>query len=117
MLDWYESEDDRVQAALSRYRAGIVTAAAWRLHALGWQTEQVRDWLHSHTLVGGEGWVANRMGFITKPSRSVLIWSYWWGEQVVAPAWERVPAQRRREFYEFMYRGLHSLKSIDMFQP
>jgi hypothetical protein len=116
MLDWYESDDDRVQAILSRYRAGIATAAAWRLHALSWQAEQVRDWLRSHTLVGGEGWVANRMAFISTPSRSVLIWSYWWGEQVVAPAWERVPQSRRREFYVFMYRGLHSVQSIAMFQ-
>jgi hypothetical protein len=86
------------------------------LHALSWQAEQVRDWLRSHTLIGGEGWVANRMAFISTSSRSVLIWSYWWGEQVVAPAWERVSLSHRRAFYAFMYRGLHSIQSIAMFQ-
>jgi len=115
MLDWYESDDDHIQALLNRYRAGVVTGAAWRMHALGWQTEPVRDWLRAQTLVGGEGWVANRMGFISTPSRSVLIWSYWWGEAAVAPAWERVPIAQRPAFYRFMYRGLHSLKSIGMF--
>ncbi len=94
---------------------GIGTVAAWRLHVDGWPADRVRDWLRANALIGGEGWVANRMGFISTPARSVLIWSYWWGEQVVAPAWERVPPERRDEFYRFMYRGLHSNDSLGMF--
>ena len=37
LLDWIESDDDRLQAWLGRYRSGIGTGAAWRLHALGWR--------------------------------------------------------------------------------
>jgi hypothetical protein len=115
MLGWIDSDDDRVLALLNRHRAGLGTQAAWRLHALEQPEEQVTDWLRAQSLVGGEGWVANRMGFITAPSRAVLIWSYWWGERVVAPAWERVAQARRPEFLHFLYGRMHSNRSVEMF--
>ena len=72
MLEWLETDDDQLQALMNRYRAGIGTGAAWRLHALGWPAERVADWLHSRSLAGGEGWVQNRMKFIAAPARAVL---------------------------------------------
>lgn len=115
MLDWLTDPDDRVQALLNRHRAGIGTEAAWRLHALEWPREQVTDWLRGHTLVGGDGWVENRMAFLAAPSRAVLIWSYWWGEPAVAPAWRRVPEARRPEFLRFLYGRMHSNQTVEMF--
>jgi hypothetical protein len=116
MLDWIESDDDRLQGLMNRYRAGIGTGAAWRLHALEWSEERVADWLRSVSLAGGEGWVANRIRFLSAPERAVLIWSYWWGERVVTPVWERVPAGRRPEFYRYLYGRMHSLQTVEMFQ-
>jgi hypothetical protein len=116
MLDWLDSDDDRVQGYMNRYRAGIGTGAAWRLHALGWTKEKVADWLRAQSLVGGEGWIANRMAFISSPSRAVLIWSYWWGEAVVAPVWEKAPLAYREEFLRYMYDRVHSNNSIAMFE-
>jgi hypothetical protein len=116
MLDWITSDDDRVLALLNRHRGGIGTGAAWRLHALGWPREKVADWLRAQSLVGGEGWVDNRMSFISAPSRAVLIWSYWWGERVVAPAWRRVPAPRRPEFLRYLYGRMHSNATVEMFK-
>lgn len=116
MLEWIESDDDRFSALMGRYRSGIGTGAAWRLNALGWTKEKVVDWLSSVSLVGGEGWVANRMGFIAAPSRAALISSYWWGEQVVAPEWERVPMGRRPEFLRFLYERMHSNRTVAMFK-
>ncbi len=115
MLDWIETDDDRLQALMNRYRAGIGTGAAWQMHALGWPKERVTQWLRRHNLMGGEGWVMNRMGFISSPSRAVLIWSYWWGEPVVAAAWERVPVERRPAFLRFLYGRMHSNASVAMF--
>jgi hypothetical protein len=86
------------------------------MHALGWPKDKVTDWLRSKTLVGGEGWIANRMGFISAPARAVLIWSYWWGEAVVAPVWEKTPMACRAEFLRFMYDRVHSNDSIVMFE-
>jgi hypothetical protein len=115
MLNWIESDDDRVQALMTRYRAGIGTGAAWRMHALGWSTEKVADWLRAQSLVGGEGWIDNRMNFISAADRAVLIWSYWWGEAVVAPVWEKIPEANRAEYLTFMYGRIHSNESISMF--
>lgn len=116
MLDWVETDDDRLQALMNRYRAGIGTGAAWRLHALGWPVERVAEWLHSRSLAGGEGWVQNRMKFIAAPARAVLIWSYWWGEPLVAAAWERVPRERRPEFLDYLHGRMHSNKTVGMFR-
>jgi hypothetical protein len=115
MLDWMESDDDRLQALANRYRAGIGTGAAWRLHALGWDEEHVAEWLRSQCLLGGEGWVSNRMRFIAAPARATLIWSYWWGERVVGPAWERAKGERRAEFLRYLYGRMHSNSSVRMF--
>ncbi|MGD2068438.1 MAG: hypothetical protein PVI57_07110 [Gemmatimonadota bacterium] len=115
MIGWGDSDDDRVQALLNRYRAGIGTAAAWRLHGLGRPAEEVADWLRSRALLGGEGWVRNRMAFIGAPSRAVLIWSYWWGERCVAPAWRAVPPRRRDDFVRFLHGRMHSNDSVGMF--
>ena len=116
MLDWVETDDDdRLQALMNRYRAGIGTGAAWRLHALGETAEGVTGWLLSRSLAGGEGWVQNRMKFIAAPARAVLIWSYWWGEPVVAAAWERVPKERRPEFLRYLHERMHSNTTVGMF--
>ncbi len=115
MLDWIEINDDRFLFLMNRYRAGIGTGAAWRMHSLGWTREQVSDWLHSQSLAGGEGWVTNRMGFISASSRAVLIWSYWWGGQIVAPIWKCVPVVRRPDFLRFLYGRMHSNTSVAMF--
>jgi homocysteine S-methyltransferase len=115
VIGWDTTDDDRLSALITRYRAGIGTTAAWQLHALNWPAEQVRDWLHANALVGGEGWVANRMGFITAPQRSVLIWSYWWGEACVRPVWQRVPAERRADFLHYLYGRMHSPQTVGMF--
>jgi hypothetical protein len=115
MIDWVESDDDRLQALLNRYRAGLGTQAAWRLHALGMPAPEVADWLRSRALVGGDGWVDNRMRFIAAPSRAVLIWSYWWGEASVAPAWARVADDARPGFIRFLYGRMHAPDTVGMF--
>ena len=115
VLDWIEGDDDRFSGLMMRYRSGIGTAAAWRLHQLGWPAARVEDWLRAQSLVGGEGWVANRMRFIAAPQRCALIWSYWWGEASVAPLWERVDPDRRAAFLRFLYGRMHSPQSVAMF--
>lgn len=116
MLDWMESDDDRVQALMNAYRAGIGTEAAWQFHALGWSAQKVAGSLAERSLVGGDGWVANRVKFIQSPSRAVLIWSYWWGERVVTRAWNRIGVYRRDAFLPFLYGRMHSNASIELFE-
>jgi hypothetical protein len=115
LLDWIESDDDRVQHALTRYRSGIGAVAAWKLHALGEPEATVRDWLRDHALVGGEGWVDNRLRFIAAPARAVLIWSYWWGQGVVTAAYNAIPPHQRADYLDFLYGRMHSLQTVAMF--
>ncbi len=116
VLDWLESDDDRLLALMTQYRAAIVTKAAWRLHALAWSATETEDWLRDHTLVGGEGWVANRMRFIAAPHRCVLIWSYWHGEQAVAPVWLRTAEAQRSDFLRYLYGRMHSPQSVALYR-
>ncbi len=114
-IGWDDGDDDRVQSLVNRHRAAIGTGAAWRLHGLGRPRGEVTDWLRAQALVGGDGWVDNRMQFIAAPSRAVLIWSYWWGEHFVAPAWAAVPEGRRDDFVRFLYGRMHSNETVGMF--
>jgi hypothetical protein len=75
----------------------------------------VADWLRERALVGGDGWVDNRMRFISAPARAVLIWSYWWGEASVAPAWARVRDAERSDFLRFLYGRMHAPDTVGMF--
>lgn len=117
MIGWNESDDDHLQALMTRYRAGIGTVAAWQLHREGRDASEATDWLRENALTGGEGWVLNRMAFIEAPSRAVLIWSYWWGEAVVAPAWRKTAASDRSDFIGFLYGRMHSNSTVGMFAP
>lgn len=115
LLDWFDGPDDHVQHIISRYRAGIGTVAAWKLHVLGEEPELVRGWLSANSLSGGEGWVNNRMKFISAAARSVLIWSYWWGQPLVTNAWQAVEPARRGAYLEYLYGRMHSPQTVSMF--
>ena len=117
VISWDQGPDDRLGALLSHYRSGLGTRAAWRLHAEGWSDEQVRDELRRDALVGGEGWVAGRMRFISRHDRAALIWSYWQGEPAVDAAWSKV-ADRPEvwpAYFTYLYDRMHSAETVGMF--
>jgi hypothetical protein len=70
-------------------------------------------------LVGGEGWVDNRMRYISGHERSALIWSYWSGEPAVRPVWERVrdDPTKHAAFFSYVYDRLQSVESVAAFEP
>lgn len=110
LLDW-EDEDDRVQALLTHYRAGLGTVAAWGLHRLGWSREQAADYLHRNSLSGGAGWVDNRLGYIAPKGRGAHVWSYWLGERRLRPL---IPPRPHRALARKLYGRMHSLESIGL---
>ena len=115
MIDWADTDDDRLQALMTTYRAAIGTGAAWRLHGLKWTESDATDWLRKQALTGGEGWVLNRMRFIAAPPRAALIWSYWWGEQAVAGAFAGLDGADRSAFLRYLYGRMHSTRTVGMF--
>ena len=115
-INWIQDDDDRVMQLLSEFKAALGTAASYRLHELKMPASEVENWLRSHALVGGEGWVANRMGFISDLSRSALIWSYWRGDQGVFDVWRRVDKNDRPRFFNYIYDRLHTVQSMQLFR-
>ncbi len=117
IIGWDQTPDDRLAAAMGRYRTGLATRAAWRVHADGWDAAAVRDEIWRDALGGGEGWVDARMRFISAHDRSALMWSYWHGEPNLAPIWQRVAADpARHHLYDaWIYDRLHSVQSLAMF--
>ncbi len=115
MIGWDEDLDDRIQGLLTRQRAGIGTVAAWKLHAEARGRDEVKAWLAGAALTGGPGWVENRLRFIEARARAVLIWTYWWGELVVRPAWDAVPTSERPAFLRFLHGRMHSVDTVGMF--
>ncbi len=115
-IDWEDSDDDRVYALIATIQAALGTAASYRMHTLKQSDKEVEDFLRRNALVGGEGWVANRMGFIRNTARSALIWSYWRGDQGVFSAWRRVAKEDRARFFSYIYGRLHTVQSLQLFQ-
>ncbi|HEV2527208.1 MAG TPA: hypothetical protein VGT61_01995 [Thermomicrobiales bacterium] len=117
VIGWDRSPDDHLSGLLSRYRSGIGTRAAWRLHAEGWAPSAVRDEIHRDALTGGEGWVDGRMRFISRPDRAALIWSYWQGEPAVGAAWDQVKDRQDAwpDYFTFLYDRMHSAETVGMF--
>jgi hypothetical protein len=115
MIRWAEDDDDRVQMLIGTIRSALGTAASYRLHTLGQNADAVREYLRANAFTGGEGWVSNRMGFISDPARSALIWSYYRGDEGVFPVWRRVPEGRRSDFFDYIYGRLHTVGSLQLF--
>ena len=115
-LDWDEGIDDAINGLVSTIQSALATAASHRLHTLGWDRSRVEDFLRANAPGGGEGWVANRMGFISEPSRAALIWSYWRGDEGVFPVWGRVAREDRPAFFEYIYNRLHTVQSLQLFR-
>jgi hypothetical protein len=118
VIGWDRDLDGKLASILARYRSGIGTRAAWRLHAEGWDPARVREELLRDALVGGEGWVDNRLRFISRADRSALIWSYWQGEPNVAAPWQAAISSGANwsTWTSFVYDRMHSINSLTMFE-
>jgi hypothetical protein len=114
-IDWVLDGDDRVNAVLTELKAALGTRASYMLHREGLSASSVEEWLRKQALVGGEGWVSNRMRFIGKPSRSALIWSYWRGDLGVSSIWRRTEPSDHPRFFSFIYDRLHTVQSMRLF--
>ena len=115
-IDWEDGLDDQVNALIATIQAALGTAASYRMHTLKWKNEDVADFLRRNAPGGGEGWVANRMRFITEPSRAALISSYWRGDEGVFPVWGRVQKEDRARFFDYIYGRLHTVQSLQLFK-
>jgi hypothetical protein len=116
ILGWDRTLDDQLSGLITKYRSGVGTRAAWRLHAEGWAPERVRAELLADGLTGGEGWADARMRFVARHDRATLIWSYWWGLPTLEGVWQRVGGDQvsSADYVTWIYDRMHSLASVVM---
>lgn len=119
VIGWDLDLDGKLAALLAEYRSGLGTRAAWRLAVDGWTPAHAKDELAHDALVGGEGWVENRIRFISRPDRAALIWSYWWGAPSVGQVWRRVAERPEKwdAYFNYTYDRMHSVASLALFDP
>ena len=117
VIGWDLDLDGRLAALLAQYRSGLGTRAAWRMAVDGWSQSQTKDELARDALVGGEGWIENRIRFIARPDRAALIWSYWQGARSIGRTWRTVAdrPERWEAYFAYTYDRMHSVTSHAMF--
>ncbi len=115
-LGWDNTLDDRVCEQISAIQGALATAASYRLHTLKWEKSKVESFLRDNAPGGGEGWVSNRIEFISDPARAALIWSYMRGDEGTMPVWENAGKFDRERFYEYVYGRLHTVQSLQLFR-
>lgn len=108
--------EDRIARLIGRYQTAIATLAAYRFHMAGADESEIGSFLTDRALFGDEGWVNNRVKFLTAPERAALMYSYWHGEPSVTTTLEAVPDDRVGEFLTYLYGRLHSVDSLEMFE-
>lgn len=111
LIGWDEPVD-RIATLVSRIRSGIGTVAAWGLHRDGWTMDQARAYLREHALIGGPGWVENRLAYIAPRGRGTHVWSYWLGERHLRPIYQERAGQTDGGFLRQIYGRMHSLASL-----
>ncbi len=115
-LGWDNTLDDKVSELIAQIQGALATAASYRLHTLKWEAGAVESFLRANAPGGGEGWIANRMAFISDPARAALIWSYMRGDEGTMPVWERAGKADRERFFEYIYGRLHTVQSLQLFR-
>jgi hypothetical protein len=115
LIDWVESDDERIYIDLRRLRTATATSAAWYQMGEGWPLERVREFIEE-TCFPQEAWREGRLRFAAHPFRGPFIASYWFGDEAVREVRERAGRERRREFVEYLYGRMHSPASLRMFE-
>ncbi len=106
-LDWVDTPADELAVALQRLRSALRCNAAWLLHAEGIPPAEVAP------LIADAGFqdratAESRLAFLRHGLRAPFVYAYWCGDVAVNEVWQRVPAQRRVEFWAYLYGFMHT---------
>lgn len=114
-IGWTEDPNDAVFNILSDIKSAMGTASSYQMNVLHWSDDQIRDYMHRWPMLGGEGAIRSRLGFVRDPSRAALIWSYWRGDQALEGVLNRVAEEDMPRFYDYIYGRLHTPASLQLF--
>jgi hypothetical protein len=115
-LDWINTPEDVAGMTLVRLRAALRCNAAWMLHAEGRSPEEVAP------IIAEAGFqdvatAAGRLGFLRHGLRAPFVYGYWCGDTSTYAVWEKVPKERRKEFWGYLYGNMHTPTTLKQFWP
>ncbi|MDR3471656.1 MAG: hypothetical protein P4M09_08205 [Devosia sp.] len=115
-LDWINTPEDVVGMTLERLRAALRCNAAWMLHGEGRTAEEVA------ALIAEAGYqdvatAASRIAFLRHGLRAPFVYAYWCGDTSTHAVWEKVPKERRKEFWAYLYGNMHTPSTLRDFWP
>lgn len=110
LIDWVEDDDDVAQTELRRLQTATGTNAAWHLHMSGWTRETSMAYLEDVGF-GQASWSAGRTTMAQHPFRAPFLASYWFGNETVKQLRED-PATDRKTLIDALFRGIHSIESL-----
>lgn len=115
-LDWINTPEDVIGMTLERLRAALRCNAAWMLHAQGMSAEEVAP------IIAEAGYqdlatATNRIAFLRHGLRAPFVYGYWCGDTSTHAVWETVPAERRKEFWQYLYGNMHTPTTLREFWP
>ena len=115
-LDWINTPADIVGMTLERLRAALRCNAAWMLHAEGRSPDEVAP------LIAEAGYqdvetARSRIAFLRHGLRAPFVYGYWCGDVSTHAVWEKVPKERRTEFWAYLYGNMHTPSTLRDFWP
>lgn len=115
-LDWINTPEDVLGMTLERLRAALRCNAAWMLHAKGMAAEEVAP------IIAEAGYqdlatATSRLGFLRHGLRAPFVYAYWCGDVATHAVWTKVPKERRKEFWQYLYGNMHTPSTLRDFWP
>lgn len=110
-LDWINTPEDVVGMTLERLRAALRCNAAWMLHVEGRSPEEVAP------VIAAAGYqdvatAAGRIAFLRHGLRAPFVYGYWCGDTSLHAMWEKVPRERHKEFWQYLYGNMHTPSTL-----
>ena len=116
LMGWIKDDNDKIYEVLGDIKTALSTVAPFQAHVLGWNKDQIRQYLERWPLLGGEGALNSKMRFVDDPTGAALIWSYWRGDLAVSAVMDRVQPGDRDRYLDYIYGRLHTPASLEMFR-
>lgn len=106
-LDWLEGPEDALGVATQRLRSALRCNAAWMMHQQGMSLDDIVPIMAEQGLQDPVT-ARSRLAFLHHNLRAPFVYAYYGGEMAVHAVWKKVPRERRKEFWTYLYGHMHT---------